>query len=291
MNTFGLQRPFAPDTIRGPRDTRREADLQELETQINDSSRYTGIEYQLVEDCLETALLARGLERPRIEVDGRFDRAERIAKEYGTGQQQLRVAYNRAWTLFWWYEDYASFTAAYDDVERLAKESSQVGDIELLKNIWQLLQGPTRNQEINSEVAKLDERTATLGHAFHRLTEDKDRPTTALEAQAQQLLVDLVQNAQDQRSRQQVFGAFQKVFEQSKGLVDFPTRQLIDVLTALGEFIKDDPSFDAVFEQVVNLAQERESQATASTVTIPPTIGLSLAPISIGTHSRKVPTS
>jgi len=263
IDTFGLERPFAPNTIRGPRDTGREADLQELETQIDDSSRYTGIEYQLVEDCLETALLARGLERPRIEVDGRFERAQRIAKEYGTGQQQLRVAYNRAWTLFWWYEDYASFTAAYDDVERLAKDSSQIDDIELLKNIWQLLHGATRTQEIDSEEAKLDERTATLAQALHRLAEDKDRPTTALEAQAQQLLMDLVQNPQDQRWREQVFAAFERVFEQSKGLVDFPTQQLIEVLTALGEFIKDDPSFDAVFEQVVNLAQERESQATA----------------------------
>jgi hypothetical protein len=263
IDTFGLERPFAPDAIRGPRDTGREADLQELETQINDSSRYTGIEYQLVEDCLETALLARGLERPRIEVDGRFERAQRIAKEYGTGQQQLRVAYNRAWTLFWWYEDYASFTAAYDDVERLAKDSNEIGDIELLKNIWQLLHGATRTQEIDSETAKLDERTATLAQALYRLAEDKDRPTTALEAQAQQLLVELFQHPQDPRSRQQVFAAFQKVFEQSKGLVDFPTQQLIEVLTALGEFIKDDPSFDAVFEQVVNLAQERESQATA----------------------------
>lgn len=258
--------PLSTNVVRGPRDTKREAELQELETQIEDPGRYEGIRYQLVEDCLEAAVLARGLERPRVEVDGRFDRAQRIADKYGTAQQKLRIAYNRASTLFWFYEDYAGFTTTYDEVERIAKDSDRIDDVELLKNIWQLLHEATRSQAIESTRAKLAKRTATLKRALARLAADKERRTTALEAQAQQLLIELTDRPKDVDTRQRVFATFREIFEKSKGLIDFPTRQLIEILIALGKFVKDDPTFDAVFEQVVTLAQERESQATAGRI-------------------------
>jgi len=92
--------------VAGPRDVEREAELHELEEQIKDPARYAGVHYQLAEDCLRAALLARGLERPRHEVDGRFARAERIANEVGHRQQRLRIAYAKAWSAFWWYDDF-----------------------------------------------------------------------------------------------------------------------------------------------------------------------------------------
>jgi hypothetical protein len=89
----------------GPKDTEREAALNELEAQLDDIKRYSGVEYQLVEDCLQASLLARGLELPRPDIEGRFSRAERLEAKFGTRQQRLRVAYNKAWTAYWWYDD------------------------------------------------------------------------------------------------------------------------------------------------------------------------------------------
>ena len=263
IETLELERPLAPNIIRGPQDTRREAELQELDQQINDPARYQGIEYQLVEDCLQTALLARGLERPRIEVDGRFERAQRTAKKYGTTHQHLRIAYARAWTLFWWYEDYSSFTDAYADVEQLAKGSSQAGDLQLLKNLWQLLYAATKRNDIDAATAKLAERAAILREELHRLQQDETRRTTALQARAQELLLDLALVHDRKEERQQVLADFQTVFEQSKGLVDFPTRELIDLVTEIGELFPLDTAFENIFEAVLALAQERDGQATA----------------------------
>ena len=64
----------------GPEDTRREADLKELDAQISDPGRYEGARYQLVEDCVRAANLARGLDRPRVEIEGRHP---------GLGQSRL----------------------------------------------------------------------------------------------------------------------------------------------------------------------------------------------------------
>ena len=110
----------AETKIRGPKDVKRQRELEDLEKQISDPDRYRGVEYQLGEDCLRAALIARGLELPRIEIEGRFQRAETISKKLGHPQQQLRVAYNRAWTAFWWFEDFEQVASLYDAVESLA---------------------------------------------------------------------------------------------------------------------------------------------------------------------------
>jgi hypothetical protein len=98
----------------GPHDLRRQIKLEELEELINDVNRYQGVEYQLADDCLQAALLARGLELPKIEVYGRFERAEQIAEKVGNRQLQLRIAYNKAWTVYWWYEEFDQFNRLYN---------------------------------------------------------------------------------------------------------------------------------------------------------------------------------
>jgi len=255
------QRPLVPEIKKGPRDTRRQGELDELERQIGDPARYRGIEYQLVEDSLEAALLARGLERPRIEVDGRFDRAVRMAEQYGTRQQKLRTAYNRAWTLFWWYEDYPAFTRAYDDVEQLAKGSSLAQDIGLLKNLWQLLYSAAANKRIDTQ-AKLVERTAILKQELQRLEQDKARAANALEARVDHLFIKLIE-ARTKKERRSVLGEFQEIVAQSKGLVDFPAKEFCDLFVALGEVFPLESTFDDLFEVVLDLAQERDRNATA----------------------------
>ena len=94
---------------RGPRDTKRLEELNKLDKRVADPSNYQNARYQLVEDCLRSAILARGLERPRSEVENRFKLADRLAQDVNYSQQRLRIAYNCAWTAYWWYEDYAEF--------------------------------------------------------------------------------------------------------------------------------------------------------------------------------------
>jgi uncharacterized membrane protein len=82
IETLGLDNKSIKSARRvGPRDVERKAKLKELDQQIDDQERYAGVEYQLAQDCLDSALLSRGLERPRTEIDGRFARAERVAKQ------------------------------------------------------------------------------------------------------------------------------------------------------------------------------------------------------------------
>src|SRR5262249_52950874 len=138
--------------------------------------------HEVVNDCIEVALLARGLERPRTDVDGHFARANRIANEHGTQHQKLRAAYNRAWTTFWWYEDYKAFADVYQPVEEFAKDTWNAYDLELLSNLWVCLHAIAKRGEIDEATAKLQTRTQFLETQLERLSQEEGRPSTVLQA-------------------------------------------------------------------------------------------------------------
>ena len=70
---------FKPSKKTGPNDAKREVELAELESAIQDPNKYQGVEFQLAEDCLRSAVLACQLERSQEKVEGLFARA--IIKE------------------------------------------------------------------------------------------------------------------------------------------------------------------------------------------------------------------
>ena len=108
----------------GPLDLQKQRELDEIESRVTAASQKAQFDFSFVDDCTEAAILARSLELPRIEVEGRFLRAVRIAKKYGTQHQRLVAAYQTAWTAYWWFEDYESFADLYDDAEREAVGST-----------------------------------------------------------------------------------------------------------------------------------------------------------------------
>ncbi|QLE59999.1 hypothetical protein [Nostoc sp. TCL26-01] len=263
VETLKINLPLTQAVNKGALDTSREAELNDLETQIKDPSRYQGVEYQLVEDCLEAAILSRELELPRVEVEGRFARAERIAEQYGIHQQKLRCAYAKAWTAYWWHDDFHTFNRIYNDVERLAIESSQVTDIEKLANLWQLLWTTVQRSQLEVNDAKLEARTKTLHTELQRLQADQDRPSTALQARSIELLMDLTESKHEPAELKRILEEFRKVFAEAEGLVNFPVAPLIEILMELGKYLPDDPAFDELFEAVLLLSQQRESKATS----------------------------
>ena len=263
LETLKINLPLTQAVKKGGLDTNREAELNQLETQIQDSSRYQGVEYQLIEDCLEAAILSRELELPRVEVDGRFVRADRIAEQYGTHQQKLRCAYAKAWTAYWWHDDFRSFNAIYNDVEHLAIGSSQVTDIEKLVNLWLLLWATVERSQIENSDAKIEVRTKGLRAELKRLQIEQHRPSTALQARSLELLMDLSESNHEPAELKRILEEFREVFAESEGLINFPVATLIDILMELGEYLPDDLGFDQLFESVLLLSQQRQSKATS----------------------------
>ena len=255
--------PLSATPRKGPLDHSRDAELVEIEAHMNDPDRYFNLGYQLVQDALQAAILARGLGLPRTEVDGRFDRAARLAEQRGTGQQELRCAYNRAWTYFWWYDDFEAFNKAYDEVQELAQGSSQLSDIGLLHNLWQLLYPSVNEGQINAQEGQLVERTDLLKDELNRLQADHNRPSTVAGARGSLLLMKLVQDDADPAKLKDILEEFRTLLGESRGLVEFPAVQFIEILMELGESLPSDDTFDEIFESLVDMARARESSAVS----------------------------
>lgn len=247
---------------KGLRDAERESDLEQIEERIQDATQQGHFGYQFVDDCLEAALLARGLERPRSQVDGLFQRAERAADKYGNSHQQLKVSYQRAWTTYWWYEDFELFIELYGMVETHAKGSRNAYDLELLTNLWFILIGITRLTDINETTSGFEEHTTTLKGEWERLRKEEGRLSTALQARSQLLLMRMtcaLPSVPDS-----ILEELQDVVQQSEGLVGFPLEPLVRILIESGDVIGNLPAYDGLFETVVTVTSTREGEVAAA---------------------------
>jgi len=177
---------------KGPLDTVREQDLQHIEERIATAIQEERRTPVLVEDCMEVAELARGLERPCTEVDGLYTRAVRMAKQFGTPHQLLKSFYEHAWTSFWWYEDYYQFIELYGEVEKLATGSRNAFELELWNNLHTLLYMAIHDGNLDEKTIDLKGRTATLLTELNRLAKEQERPSTALQARTLRLLLRLL---------------------------------------------------------------------------------------------------
>ena len=172
----------------GTEDFRRTNELEALQKAIGDGTEYNGTTVALAEDCLKAALLARGIERPRHEVEGLFQRAIRIARDNNLESHLLTATYNLAWTSFFWFDDFAALTALYDQVELLALPSDTAEDLERLSNLLPLLRNCVAFGTLPAEATKLETRAKRLFKALDRVRADTSRPNNALRAHALSLL-------------------------------------------------------------------------------------------------------
>lgn len=245
----------------GPQDAARLRELEEIDLQIEDSGRYNGLDYQLAEDCLHTALLARGLGRPRTEIDGRFDRAERIARKYNDQRQLFRVIYNRAWTTFWWFDDIPELDRLYKLAEPLVLDSEWVWDLECLVNLWQVKNTSRLLYQSDDNAEVWNGHTTKLRESLMRQASDANKPTSALWARTELVLMDLGEATKQRDLLPSVISNINAILQEADGHLDFPADVLIRIVQEIGQFLGDDKAFDALFETVATFQSKRSGEA------------------------------
>jgi hypothetical protein len=249
---------------KGPRDVAREHELEKAEERIKKASEEARFGFSFVDDCLEAAELARELERPRTEVDGRFERAERAAEEYGTRHQRLVCAYARAWTSYWWYEDFPVFARHYRNVELLAEGSTNAYEFELLCNLWNVLVSLVKTGVLDDADIALEERTRTLTTGLDRLIGEEGRPSTSLQARSLKLLVRLLLSGSNSNDTSATFAELGIVVRESRGLVGFPLEPLVDVQMELGKVLGELTGYQELIEAIVDVTSERSGEVRAA---------------------------
>ena len=262
FQTLDIDRPNeVRKPIIGPLDLERKFELEELERLIEDQNRYQFSEYQLFEDCLQAALLARGLGHPRVDIDGRFERAERIAQKGGGKRELLRVLYNKAWTANWWFDDFSELDRIYIEAEGLILDSEWVWDLEKLANLWSI---QTTWRRLNVQPYDADNwaahtnklRTALLSHAMN-----PSKPTSALWARTQLVLMDLQDAASDAKSLPEVMNNLKGLLKEAEGHSDYPVEPIIKIIEEFGKLVGGDDAYDEIIEAVIEFQAKRVSES------------------------------
>lgn len=250
--------------VSGPRDVARLKELAELDEKVADPTTYGGARYQLAEDILDSAVLARALERPESEIRARFLQAERIAKSVGDSFQIQRVIYQRAWTAYWWFEDFAEFNTLYDAVEAEALGQDEARRGELLLNLWQLLFAHVTERGLEGEIFRLESRTARLRADLERVAAVTARPNNALQAKTSVALMRLIlaRAAQDEAAAEAIWPEMEAILSESRTMGAYPVERLFDLSKELGA-ISDSPEFDRFFENLVEVMAARRSDGEA----------------------------
>jgi hypothetical protein len=264
IEELNLSASTRKEVRRGPLDLQREQRREIIEERIQHALREGQQGFRLAEDCIEVADLARQLERPRVEIDGLYERAERIVAECGTEHQRIECAYKRAWTAFWWYEDYAGLNHFYEIVENRAKGSRNAYHIELLHNIWQLFHTSVVSGRFEAGRPLLAKRTEVLLAELARLSELEDQPSTVLQAQSLQSMVQLSLNLASKVPVEPVLARFQEIVSRSEGLVGFPLESLIDFLIEFGDLHGSSPAYDSLYDSLVESQTRRKGDVAAA---------------------------
>jgi hypothetical protein len=250
----------------GPTDYSRTQQLTDIERRIDDPAAFDGIKRQRVIEALVAAKLSRNLERPRVETDGRFARAVRLATKDGSYRQKLETQYEALWTAVWWFDDFQQLNDSYDTFAAQAIDASHIRNLEFLSNLLQLLFNAVIHDGLTRAESKIDERAAQLRKALQTMADEPDRPNNSLEAQLSLLLMQL-NFAIVEKDRSQFGGIWRDlgaILDKAEGLGEFPAQRVAELIEAMGDVAGNDPDYNDLIEKLAEFIAKRESEASGA---------------------------
>jgi hypothetical protein len=254
------------ETKLGSNDTRRLEELKELEENINNPNRYSEYDFQLTEDALRSAILSRMLEKPRDEVEGKFDRALRFGSKLKNRRQLMRIYYQKAWTYMYWYDDYILFVENFNNYKSFISKESNLSEIEDYCNLFSSLYSLKRleKQELENLNINLEIEEKEITTILENIASDSSRPTSSLFAKTELVFFKLIQQKTE---ISQIFNELSIIIEQSENYLDYPfdsTRKIIEEI--LSEIFFDNDEFDNLIDVLASISAKRNSELEAGQI-------------------------
>jgi hypothetical protein len=248
----------------GSQDRDNQEDLAALEERIETASRNGNLDPVLVDDALNAADRTRNLEKPAMQIEAAYQRAERLASRCGSQRQRVEVAYQLAYTRYFWLEDFQGFVEQYAVVEKRALGSRNIFDLERLYTLWTCLFSAVHSKLIALNAVTLKEFTATLTKELDRLVDEEDRPSTSLQAKTFLIEMRLLQSRFINEPVGEQLRALTDVIQRSAGLVGYSLRPLIETLTEIGSLFEDDAAYEELFETILSVSVQRDGDLAAA---------------------------
>ncbi|KVN50582.1 hypothetical protein [Burkholderia stagnalis] len=252
----------------GPSDYSRKQQLADIEKELADPSAFAGMEIQRATEALVAAKLARALELPRTDVDGKLLRAIRLADDGGTHRQQLTARYEMLWTEFWWFDDINAIVNGYNGFEALVITSEHAKNIEMLCNLAQLLFNAVIHGHLTAEQAGLQPRIARLSSRLTELSSDSSRPNNALEARTSLLTIQVNEAlmAGEPERLAALWPQFGDILTKADGLGEFDANRLTKLIEVFGQVAGKDRGYRDLVDHASEFVAMRTGECQGALV-------------------------
>lgn len=269
VDSLNLSNAYKSKEIKlGVNDSFRLEELEKLEQNISNPNRYFEYDFQLVEDTLETAILSRMLEKPRDEVEGKFDRAFRLCKKVNNPKQWIRVFYQRAWTYLNWYDDYPLFVEDYKSLKKYVSKDSDISDVELYFNLFNLLNALSLNAVCTLTDYEIDITYERIGiiNILSEFENDEQKPNSALTAKTYKSLLELTHCIHKKENPTDYFRTLSDILLQSRSSIDYPFESTKQIIEELGGIFPDDSEYDKLIDNLAELSEKRYSELASGEI-------------------------
>jgi hypothetical protein len=264
IESLNLSRTYLEEKNIGSRDKERLKKLEELENQINSPNRFFEIDFQLFEDCLESAIISRMLELPKAEVIGRFERALNIANKLKNGQLKIRVHYQFGWTLINWYDDYKAFYREFIIVKELVKNEPNINNIEFYLNLSNILKTISTIEEAKDLlVIDIEKEDQDFIAFLNKCSGNNEKPSTSLLAKFYLSFFLIRKKIENNTSVSDELVKLKDYFESSKSHLDIPFDQLKEFINIYGKILPDNKDYDNLIDIIAEIEAIRISELTS----------------------------
>lgn len=267
IETLNLSREYREAIELGPMDIERVAELEELERDISSSSRKVEVDYSLVENCLQSAMCARGLEYPKTDVFGRFDRANRFAEKLGNHQLIIRVLYQTAWTYINYYDDYEQFYITFKKFKQKIHEALTLKNIEFYFNLFNIIRTISNVPEVKDVVTiPYSQEETDFVNLLSDYSKKDERHTTALLCSFYLSIIQLFTDIELGHDTSNQVIKLKKLFSQSERYIEIPFDQLRDLIKVLGEYLPFSAEFDELLDVIAEIESIRVSELSSAEI-------------------------
>ena len=240
----------------GANDYAKNERIDEIEKIISNEVDPDNIEKYHINLFVEQAVLAKELERPRIESEGLFNRAVKIAEKFGNLYSRFDAHYQFAWAAYWWYEDIAVFEAHLKECLELAKEinmSGQWRDAAILLGLYTTY---SRSSEINLDITSL-KNDAIQG--LEELGSQGHRPSNSLMAKVyiEVLSLHSIDKSEDGSV---IFSKLLEIVKEGENLVGFSFDEIYNLVSELDFSFGEDESYEALMDYFTEQSSIRNGE-------------------------------
>lgn len=244
----------------GPNDMARNARLEEIERNI--LRPIEGLDTSYVDELHEAFILSRGLELPRVEVEGRFNRAMRECEHHGSKQQMFLLIYDHAWTSFFWYED---IDATYNDFQKLKAfidTDCSVYRIERITNILTNLINVAKADLYPAEKVKPE--LAYIKSVLSMLESKEGKPSCVLFLRIYLCVQRLITHMQQGTSIIDDLTTLRPLLLESASHLEISFESNYQIMEMLSNLLDDCPEFDELVDEMADILADKRSRVEAA---------------------------